>query len=263
MARNAGKELRVLNVDHYDHLASKMKQHQISDKDLKQIQNIQNHNATYQFLKNKNQFNFTAGDFLIKLNKRGDKWEVENVSSVSQVPKRYLCVYEDEFGIKYIRQLTSKGDVLPHITPLTEWSNWTRYEIDPEFAEHIILNGEEEFDFAAQKRKEKSRRDRITRKNKKLVVAFKDMEAVDNFIKCKQPGDFLWIGYTIPDAANSKFEVLDIAESKEVFSWNGERSTTFSIRVKNVANQHTHNISSEELFRSIVIDVEPHPYAVI
>lgn len=242
-----------------------MKQYEPSEKDLKSIKLIQNNNQTYQFLKNKQNFNFTAGDFLIKLNKRADKWEVETVSNISQVPKRYLCVYEDEFGIKYIRQLTSKGDVLPHITPLTEWSNWTRYEIDPEFAEHIILNGEEEFDFAAQKKKEKSRRDKITRKNKKLVVNFANIQAVDKFLLGLKPGDNIWFGHTIPDTVGSKYEVVAVDPNKRGNTWGRDRAVTVSIALKTLEKSYSHTVEfkSEDIMRGILIASEPHPYNVI
>lgn len=234
-----------------------MKQYETTEEDLKRIRAIQKHDPTIIFLKNKDKFNFTTGDFLIKLNRRNDSWQTEMASSISNVPKRFLCIHEDEYGVRYIRQLTSKGDIIAHVIPLVQFSEYTRFELDPEFAEHIILNGEEEFDFTQQKKKEKARRDRITRLNKKIAVKFSSLSDVRDFLKSKSPGEKLWIGWTIPEAAGAEFEIIDIV------ALDSDEHTYIKVQNNQYAHKPIHLMAAIDLLRVVVITSEPHSYSLI
>lgn len=227
---------------------------ELTDDDKKTIKSQQDNSPAVRFLRTKDNFNFSVGDFLIKVHKSVDgKWEPETISHVSDQPKRFVCIHEDEYGIKYIKPLTSLGKEIPYITQLTEVSEWTRYTVDPEFAEHIILDGENNFDFSEKRKQDKARREATTRKNKKICVRIWN-DTIEGVLASLKPGDKVWIGYQIPKAAES--EPLIIKELKKETEWN----KTF-IRIY-FANSHE-TYKSDELFGHVIFRTEPFKYETI
>lgn len=148
-------------------MEKQMSKRNLTDREKNVIQYQQKNCPVVRFLQSKDKLSFSTGDYLIKLNRIYDRWVPEPVSNVSSVPKKFICIHEDQYGIRYIKPLSSTGIELSTIIPITEFNEDSYYTIDPEYADHIILNGENNFNAAAQKKTEKQRRDLITRKNKK------------------------------------------------------------------------------------------------
>lgn len=235
-----------------------MNKRELTEEDIKIIKSHQECSPVVKFLKNKSKFNFTVGDYLIKLNKsHDDKWEIEKISGISSQSKRFICIHEDEYGIKYIKPLTSLGTELPYINQLTDVSDWTRYEVDPEYAEHIILDGESDFDFSSQRKAELSRRNAITRKNKKISEKINSAEQAEAFIRSRKPGDKVWLGWNIPEAASS--EPMTFHALAEIKNWNTkEQGAQFLYK-----NGNTYSMSFNSMVGSIVFVVEPYSYETI
>lgn len=244
----------------------------LTDEEKRFIKNQQDTSPVVRYFKTKDQLNFTVGDYLIKLNKRGDgdRWETETISHVSNQPKRFICIYEDEYGIKYIKPLTSMGKELPNIIQLTETSDWTRYEIDPDFAEHIIINGDDnDFDFSDKRKKDKALRDQITKKNKKISKKIQTVIEADSFLTGLKVGDKIWFGHSIPSAATSIPWLVISASKPKPYSWGGPaRQRTQEIELQqhyiNAPNgSYVRSFNSESFLGNVVFETEPFKYETI
>lgn len=253
-----------------------MSKYNLTDEDKKIIKVQQDASTIVRFLRTKDSLGFGVGDYLIKVHKRGTpedpKWEPEVISGVSNQPKRFLCVHEDEYGIKYIKPLTSLGKELPYITPVTEMNDWTRYQVDPEFAEHIILNDENEFDFSAKYKQDKARRDAITRKNKKIAKKINNIAEADKLLSSLSIGDKIWFGYSIPDAVECCWSILDIKKRPvrpNYYDQDG-RNTTYEVTLQQEqpiprfsSAIISHGFASENFINAVVMLTEPFKYETI
>lgn len=247
----------------------------LSQKEINTIQHLQNQNPVVKFLRTKDQLNFTVGDFLVRrvrdYSVPGQEvaWKIETVSDVSNVPKRFRCIHEDEYGIKYIKPLTSRGEMLPNIMMLTEVEAFQHYQVDPEYAMHMILGDGEEFDWAEQKKKERQNRERITRLNKKLVVPTKSLSEADAMVSQLKPGDKMWLGHTIPSAVESEPKIVKSTkkiELKDMSYWdrqNFERSYPGFSHTWEVTFVQGYACKSESFRYQIVILTEPHTYETL
>ncbi len=252
-----------------------MSQRELTDEEKKFIKAQQDSSPVVKFFRTKNDINFSVGDFLIKVNRRNDeygghKWEPETISHVSAQPKRFVCIHEDEYGIKYLKPLTSMGKELPNVIQLTEANDWTRYVVDPEFAEHIILGEESEFDFSEKRKQDKARRDAITKKNKKIAERIRFIEQADALIVSLKPGSKIWFDYTIPGAAESEpWEVVSSTKKKLNYSsYGGNRKETYEVILRKPYTNgpggwHTREFASESLVGQAVIRTEPYKYETV
>lgn len=177
------------------------------EEDLEFAEAAKRFNTVVNYLMRRHELNFTVGDYLIKEVKHYDEWSVQTVSSVSKIPKRFLCVHEDEFGIKYVRALSSTGQRLPTIMAMTDLSDYERYVLDPEYAEHIIFNGEDqEYDFASGKKQEKAHRLKISKLNRQMAEFFSSEEEIKERFSSLPIGSIVYIGHSISHAVDSSYE---------------------------------------------------------
>lgn len=217
--------------------------------------------------------NFQVGDFVIKMNKNyQDKWKVETISHVSDIPKRFICIHEDEYGIKYLKQLTSMGDELPLIIQLTDINEWTRYQVDPEYAEHIMLSDGEDFTFADKRKEEKARREQITRKNKKISTKTNDLDLIDQIFKDLKSGDKFWFSYNIPEAVSGGYYLFrGIIPVKNQWSPHrapsASRVDTWQIEFEGPFEKEwgptKEKLTSEEFADQVIFTKEPFSYETI
>lgn len=253
-----------------------MTKRDLTDDEKKIIKNQQDACPVVKFLRTKDQMNFTVGDYLIKVHKRfkdgvADEfyWEPETISHVSSQPKRFICIHEDEYGIKYIKPLTSMGKELPNVIQLTECNDWIRYEVDPEFAEHIILSDEEGFDFSEKRKQDKARRDAITKKNTKISEKLRTVEQADALFASLKPGDKIWFGYTVPSTAESTPWTVVAINKKAASSYYGNtRKETYEITCQqDYANapggKFTRQWTSESFTGHVIMRTEPYKYETV
>lgn len=248
-----------------------MSKRELTPEEEKIIKQQQDASPVVRFIRSKDRLNFGVGDYLIKVNKRHVssseeiKWEPETISGVSSQPKRFLCIYEDEYGIKYIKPLTSLGKELPTILSLADVNDWTRYEIDPDYADHMILDGENKFDFTEQRKQQKAIRDSITKKNKKIAIKTRDTNEIDKILLSMKPGDKLWTGWTVPSCAASTPMVIVSVTREKTTGYQPPRAMTVRAVLKHLdpKYQNTWSRTSEDLANQVIMTQEPFSYETI
>jgi hypothetical protein len=176
-------------------------------------------NPIMKFLKHREELRFSVGDVLIKQTTRWvphgaeREWANETVSSVSNAPKKYVYVYENEFGIGYIRQLKADGSgfttywcCLANIDPDT-----TRFIVDPEYAEHLLLseNGDD-YNYNAQFLQDKAKRTEILKHNKALLEDVSSPANTNDVLRKLVPGQTFWYGGDVYTASGSEWTVISV-----------------------------------------------------
>jgi len=231
----------------------------------KTIHDLQRYNAIAIYLKFKDDLKFQVGDFLIKEFNVAGCWYQEKVSGVSSTPRRYICTHEDEFGIKYVRAFSSQNsEVLPYISALTDLVVNSRYVLDPNYVEHLILGDKESYDHTADFANEKRARNRITKLNKKIAMQKVPLHELRTKLESLNAGDPIWIGRNVPEAVRFKYTV--IRYEKRVKINTNER---FDDQL-HVSRLHTGSttpyetyITEWELMNSVFFFTEPYSYETV
>jgi hypothetical protein len=164
------------------------------------------------FLKNQGDHQFKPGDILVRLYFIGDKWETEKVSSTTDTPKKYLYAFENELGIGYLKQYKTNGKLSETATCITQFDlGRCKFALDPEYADHIILCGDEEFKPTNSFKEKKKFRDRAINNNKKLIIG-KDRVSIEAWIDQLKVGDTFYQGGYVPDMVVQQYEVLAVED---------------------------------------------------
>jgi hypothetical protein len=189
----------------------------LSPEDLKRINHANENNQINRYLREKANLNFKVGDILIKKKRKynrngGDHtWEPETVSDRSPTPKKYYYAFENELGVGYIKQIKSDGGSLcESLICLADVDyTWSKFEVDPDFVDHMLLVGEDE-EFGAgdgfnEKRKE---RNKIHAKNRKIAVRITSELEAHGFLSALKAGDEFWLGHDLYTATLEKHTVV-------------------------------------------------------
>lgn len=172
----------------------------LKPEETKQIKQAVEKNPVHQWLKIKDDFKFEVGDVLLKYHKQykkdpdeKDVWIPENIKSDRKMPQRYVYVYEDEFGIGYVKQLRiSNGTLGKELNCLSDFDLVnTRFGVDPEYAEHVLLDVE--FDIKSIQRKSLEGRKIVTKMNRKIGIKPKTLKDYNDFFYSLSPGDKFWV----------------------------------------------------------------------
>ncbi len=184
-------------------------------------------------IRNLSFYKFTIGDVLIREDKFHNykdgttEWKVRLDSS--NLPYKYVYVFENELGIGYIRRLSVNGRKFVE-TPVcvTQFDpDDTRFTLDPAYADHILLASEdEEFDTKSRYAEVKKKREQVNRKNKKIAVPMADEAAVLAWMNTLKVGDQLWYGYSIGNIEDKPYFVHEVVATqpldwKPAFSYYG------------------------------------------
>ncbi len=164
----------------------------------KQLQNALDSNKVRRWLQQKEQMSFEIGDVLIKKLKHTDystkntTWKVENINSDNKMAQRYVYVYEDEYGIGYLKQLrVANGTLGKELFCLTDFDfTCTRFEIDPEYAEHVLLDAD--FDIKQIHKNSLAARKIVTKMNRKVGIKPKTLQEFNDFFEKLKVGDTFW-----------------------------------------------------------------------
>lgn len=182
--------------------------------DLKIIEHDLKTNRTLQHLRDINYFKFSVGDVLIREDKYGDTWKVKTAHC--GLPYKYVYAFENDLGVGYIRRLSVNGRkyvenpiCVVYFDPLT-----TRFSLDPSFANHILLSGEDDaFDTKSEYAEAKKRREQMHRKNKKMAEPITNEADAMVFLKKIKVGDQFWWGWNASSISKNPVYVTDINTS--------------------------------------------------
>lgn len=188
-----------------------MKKYEISPDDQKVMDHDMANNRTLKHLKNKAIYKFSVGDVLVREDKYGVDWKTQLADC--GLPYKYVYVFENELNIGYIRRLSIKGDkFVGNATCVLEFDpTYTRFQPDPEFADHILFSEDgDEFDAHTRYTNLKKKREQINRKNKKMAVVIEKPDAAIDWIKTLKVGDTFWYGSSIGHINKEMYYVTSI-----------------------------------------------------
>ena len=176
------------------------------------------HDRTLKHLRNLSFYKFTVGDVLVREEKwrksdGGDGWEWKVRMADANLPYKYVYVFENELGVGYIRRLSVNGrKFVERPLCVTEFDpDQTRFSLDPEYADHMLLSAEdEEFDTKTRYADAKKKREKIHRQNKKIAVPLPDEAAALAWMQTLKVGDQLWYGYGISSIHKEPYFVHEI-----------------------------------------------------
>ena len=185
--------------------------HQVIARDLA-------NDRTLKHLRNLSFYKFAVGDVLIreeKYSKHDGTGSFEWKTSIASgsLPYKYVYVFENELGVGYIRRLSVNGRMFverPICT--TEFDpDRTRFILDPEYADHMLLSNEgEDFDTKSRYDELKKKREQIHRKNKKIRIQFADEMQAVAWMKTLKVGDQIWWGYSISNIYKKPYFVQSV-----------------------------------------------------
>lgn len=193
---------------------------------------------TLKHLRNLSFYKFSIGDVLIREEKHRNykngtsEWKVRTADC--NLPYKYVYVFENELGVGYIRRLSVNGSkFVERAMCVTEFDpDQTRFSLDPEYADHMLLAEEQdEFDTKSRYAEAKKKREQINRKNKKLAIPMPDEAAVITWMQNLKVGDQIWWGHSISGLYKDAYYVHEInlhaprtnntpSASHNPFGWN-------------------------------------------
>lgn len=165
----------------------------LSTEDLKKIELLMEKEKIFQYLMRKDALKFNIGDILIckkanyyyndSLDDFEPKWQIETTSSINGLPRRYVYVHEDQFGIGYVKRLrVTDGELGDELICLATVDHQTvKFEVDPLFLDSVLL-GEGGFDIRALQQKEKERKKEVVEFNKKSAFKSNKLSDINNFL---------------------------------------------------------------------------------
>jgi hypothetical protein len=140
---------------------------------------------------------FKVGDFLVRYmhDYKGNKKLQTNSYGV---PIKFTVVYVSSAGVPYVKQLNAKGKVYGDITDVVgdlSDDHPDDFELDPDFADALILDDKEGFDPVVTQRLKKQRRDEITKHNKQHRIKLNNVLEAAHFINSMKVGDTYWVSH--------------------------------------------------------------------
>lgn len=139
---------------------------------------------------------FKIGDYLIVYSRDGDRGRTLHINSYG-APVKYKVVHQNRHGIPFIKTVNAKGEPQGSIFcmvndhPSLEIRNRLQFELDPDYADSIIL--EDEYDPAVLHRDKKDIFKAVTAHNKACKIKTTSVIAdVVPFLNTVRAGDTLW-----------------------------------------------------------------------
>jgi hypothetical protein len=144
---------------------------------------------------------FQVGDFLIAFRQESPhNSRRRQILNSYGAPKKYTVLFTDKHGVPYIRELNKNGiPVGQLISPImlddagiiVEVEN-CQFEIDPDYADAIIMADEEGYDAANIHRAKSEAFKAITQYNKSVKVNTRDFASLKLFLQNLKVGDVVW-----------------------------------------------------------------------
>jgi hypothetical protein len=213
--------------------------------DIKIEQYDLQNNRTLKHLRDLSAFKFAIGDVLVRDEKRGDQWVVQ--AGNGGLPYKWVYIFENELGIGYFKCLSINGKRFIHnaICAVEFDPATTRFRLDPEYADHIMLgDANAEFDVISNHKALKKKREKMNHENDKLAADTSNVVAIAAWMMTLKPGDNLWRSYT-RQVEKEPHVVLSVKiggsnglaiEDSYVELQHPTRTRTFHIRAKDTLN---------------------------
>lgn len=171
---------------------------ELNAQEKKQLDTAVANNPVHKWMKNQEVIKFEIGDVLCKYTLRTDyqtkkqSWVVENINSDNKMAQRYVYIYEDEFGIGYMKQLrVANGTLGKELYCMTDVDfGHTKFEVDPEYAEHTLLDAD--FDIKKIHKASLAARKIVTKMNRKVGVKPKTLKEFNQIFDKLNIGDTFW-----------------------------------------------------------------------
>ncbi len=166
------------------------------------------------FLKSKERFKFNIGDIVIKKSRwhKDKEYKVETLRGID-APKKYMYVFENELGIGYIKQLRVDGSgFTSNLICVANFDpDFTMFELDPDYADHLII-GQDTFTYNEEYAAKKKFREEAIKKNRAMLVKTRSSKSRMAWFESLKQGDKFWYGDTFEDLANNCFEVVNVVD---------------------------------------------------
>ena len=164
----------------------------------KQLDNAIKENIVHKWFSIKDSIKFEVGDILVKHIKSWDRmtgtdsWMQENIMSDNKMAQRYVYIYEDAFVIGYLKALkVSDGKLGKELFCMTDFDFVnTRFEVDPEYAEHCLLDAD--FNIKAVHKKASEGRKVIANMNRKIGVKIHTLKEFNDYFSKLKVGDIFF-----------------------------------------------------------------------
>lgn len=207
----------------------------LTENEQKQVERAMKSNIVRRFLLNKERLAFEVGDVLIKKTRgyyKSNEWSIETISSSNKMPQRYVCIHKDDFGISYLKKLkVSTNTFSDDIIVITDISENTIFEVDPEYAESELLSTP--FDIQDLHKKSLEQRKLIYAVNRKVGKKLNTFKKRQDFFSTLKVGDKFWTALThIPESTHDvrEYTVKEIkkkALTKKIRESGGWRMSDF------------------------------------
>lgn len=144
---------------------------------------------------------FKMDDFLIAFTPAGmyNGKRTQVVNSYG-VPKKFKVVAVDKYEIPYIKELNRNGKPVGRLmcpmasrnTAMLRHQNDLEFEVDPDYADAIILDDTNAYDASADHKNKSSMFKEITDHNKKIKVPMHEVDDVVKYMTNLKVGDIIW-----------------------------------------------------------------------
>lgn len=113
----------------------------LTPSDIKDIEAFKQSPTGRLLLEIRDAWKFSTGDVLVRYKIDGDSKDIDLVSDVCPIPKKFRVMYIDDLGIPWIKQLSVRGGLGTKLMSLADSWNHGRYKytVDPEQADSILL----------------------------------------------------------------------------------------------------------------------------
>lgn len=179
---------------------------EITQREIEDIEKEAKKNTIYQFLENREAYDFNVGDIIVKLTAHWPDgghydptratWKPETVSYANSAPKRYKVVYKDKHNICYFKPMLLNGNLGKQIFGTHSIDNrYAKYKVDDEYATLAIVGAEAEFDAVEKAKTNKEAREKARRENRDKVIKFKDSADCQAWFDTLKVGDTFYGHY--------------------------------------------------------------------
>ena len=181
----------------------------ITEKEIKSIRRSVKGRVVFDAVNNmRHQLQFEIGDVLVLRLNNDRLLEVHE-----GVPQRFFVVHKDDLGFIYTKKILTGGKLGQGLELLAVHPSGTRFEIDPEKVESILVGQEGEYNPYAQAKELKRKKDKQRKANKALKLSFKDIAEADKFLQQLKVGDKLYRTYTLTDSKFIEIDILSITKA--------------------------------------------------
>lgn len=176
-----------------------------SKNDLKKLEKELKDNKILKWVTHRKNFKFNVGDVLVKLERQDEDDEGNDLNVPIWIiekddigaPVKYVYAFENDLGIGYVKGLDNNGKGPGRraaVCVVTFDHDYERFQIDPEYADHILI-GDGEFQYNEQYEQILKTRNEAIAKNKLFMVDLSTNEKRRKFWKSLKVGTKFWSGH--------------------------------------------------------------------